>query len=178
MLNELVLNEFQEIQREHQNFKVDNLESANWVFRKLRAIEEQRAEYKALAEKEIERITAWLQAEEEKLNNQEAFFNGLLTEYAIEQRRLNPKFKLSTPYGKLSFRKQQPKWKYDEETVLLNLKRHAMFDFIRVKEEINKAELKKVADVINGHVVLKDTGEIIEGITVEEQPETIKIEVI
>lgn len=178
MLSELVVNELQELQEEHKGFKVTDLESANWCFRKKAAIEQQKAEYKALAEKEIERINAWLSKELNSLDMQESFFDGLLYEYAAEQRRNNPKWKASTPYGKITFRKQQPKWNYEDETILKALKRSNMLEFIKTTEEVKKAELKKVCGVINGKAVRVDTGEIIEGITVEEQGEAIKIEVI
>lgn len=177
MLNELVANELQELQQEHKGFKVTDLESANWCFRKLRAIELQKTEFNLLAQKEIERIENWLNGELNKLEGQESFFNGLLTEYALEQRKENPKFKLSSPYGKVSFRKQQPKWNYEDEKVLQYLKDNDYKNLIRIKEEINKADLKKAAIIYEGNAVDPATGEVIPGILIEEQPEALKIDV-
>lgn len=178
MLSELVVNELKELQEENQGFTVTDLGSASWCFRKLHALNEQLKEYEALRLAEITRINDWFDSEKGKLENQKMFFTGLLNEYALEQRKANPKFKASTPYGKISFRKQQPKWNYEDETVLKALKRSNMLNCIKTTEEVKKAELKKVCSVVNGKAVIADTGEIIEGITVEEQPEAIKIEVI
>jgi phage host-nuclease inhibitor protein Gam len=175
MLSEIVLNELQELQSEYTGFKVTDLDSANWCFRKLRALKEQEAEFRSLAEKEVERIRSWYDAEKSKLEKQEVFFESLLEEYAYIQRKDNNKFKLSSPYGKISFRKQQPKWNYDDEQLLESLKRSKIDSLIRVKEEVNKDELKKVATVLNGKVLID--GEFIEGVEVLEQDEAIKIEV-
>lgn len=178
MLSELVKSELEELKEEHQGFRVTDLDSANWCFRKLQALKEQREEFEMLAKAEIDRITNWLNTELKKIEVNEEFFNMLLSSYAVEQRKANPKFKISTPYGKVSFRKQQPKWNYEDKTVLKALKRSNMLNLIKTTEEVKKAELKKVCSVVNGKAVIADTGEIIEGITVEEQPEAIKIEVI
>ena len=83
---------------------------------------------------------------------------------------------MSTPYGKLGFRKQQPKWNYDEETILNYLTVNGHNELIRIKKEVNKAELKKVLK-ISGDIAVWDTGEIAEGITIEPQEDSIKIEV-
>lgn len=175
MLNEMVVNELQELQQEHQGFKVTDLESANWCLRKLQALKEQEIEFTELARKETERIKNWHNTEMLKLEQQSAFFNGLLTEYALQEKQNNPKFRISTPYGKVSFRKQQPKWNYEEEALLNSLKSSNLNNLIRIKEEVNKAELKKIATVWQNKVIID--GEFIEGIEVIEQPEVIKINV-
>lgn len=159
---------------EKQRFKVDSLESANWCLRKLAALEKQQSEIDALAQKEIERIQNWQQSEKEKIDFSKRFFECLLEEYFRSEREKNPKFKLSTPYGKVSSRKQQPKWTYDDEKLLNSLESAGLKDFIRIKKEVDKAALKKAVTVLGGQAVTAD-GEIIKGITIEEQPEKIVI---
>ena len=159
-----------------ERFVVQDLDSANWAFRKLAAIEKKRAEIKELADKEVERIRNWQQQEEESLNNSKEFFEGLLTEYYVRQKEVDPKFKISTPYGKVSSRKQQPKWNYEDEKVLKWLRENDT-ELIRIKEEVNKAELKKKYQVAGNEVVTED-GEIVEGITIEERPDSINIKVV
>lgn len=156
-------------------FTIENLDSANWAFRKLAAIERKRSEIRDLADKEIQRIKEWQEQEEKGLNNSKEFFEGLLTEYFIRQKEVDPKFKISTPYGKVSSRKQQPKWNYEDEKVLNWLKENDT-ELIRIKEEINKVELKKKYQIVGNEVVTED-GEIVEGITIEERPDSINIKV-
>lgn len=175
MLNELVREEIEEVEQENQDFIIENLEGCNWVFRKLRALELKKADFTALAQKELDRINTWLKSETESIDNQKAFFEGLLTAYATDQRIADSKFKISTPYGKVIFRKAQPKWNYDDEKVIESLKIAGYAEFVRTKEEINKTDLKKATKVVNGIAVIAETGEPIEGILIEEQPETISI---
>lgn len=178
-LFEMELQEIDEIiedgTQEKERFKIENLEAANWAFRKLAAIERKRGEIKELADKETERIKEWQEQEEKGLNNSKEFFEGLLTEYFIRQREVDPKFKISTPYGKVSSRKQQPKWNYDNDKVLNWLKENDT-ELIRIKEEINKVELKKKYQIVGNEVVTED-GEIVEGITIENRPDSINIKV-
>lgn len=101
----------------------------------------------------------------------------MLTEYFVRQKEVDPKFKISTPYGKVSSRKQQPKWNYEDEKVLNWLKENDT-ELIRIKEEVNKAELKKKYKAVGKEVITEDGGEIVEGITIEERPDSINIKVV
>lgn len=179
-LLEMELQEIDEIMQEDtqekKRFRIENLEAANWAFRKLAAIERKKKEVQELAQKEIERIKAWEQQEISSLDNSKEFFEGLLKEYFAREREKDPKFKISTPYGKVSARKQQPKWHYDEAKLIEWLKENNK-DLLRVKYEPDKNEIKKVYKVVGTNVVTED-GEIVEGITVEEMPEKIEIKVV
>jgi len=157
-------------------FRITTLEQANWALRKIRAFKKQMEENERLAKAEIERIQEWLQKENEKAQKSIQFFEYLIGEYLAEERKKDPKFRLSTPYGKATFRKQQPKWVYDDEVLLKWLKSKNMRDYIRIKEEVNKADLKKVLKIAGDKAVTED-GEIVEGIKIEEQPEKLVVEV-
>lgn len=189
MLNTLMKDEIKEAERiqfdifmgetteeqAKERYKITNLDSANWALRKIKAIQEKEREIKELAEREIERINNWSKSELDALKVNTNFFEGLLTEYFIAEKEKDPKFKISTPYGKVSSRKQQDKWNYEDDKVLEWLKENDK-ELVRIKEEINKAELKKKYKSINGQVVTED-GEIIEGIRVEEQQDSISIKI-
>ena len=179
-LFEMELQEIDEIMeedtQEKERFKIENLESANWAFRKLAAIERKKKEIQELANKEIERIRAWEQQEIGSLDSSKEFFEGLLTEYFTREREKDPKFKISTPYGKVSARKQQPKWNYDENKLVAWLKENNQ-NLLRVKYEPDKNEIKKTYKIVGTNVVTED-GEIVEGITVEERPEKVTIKVV
>jgi hypothetical protein len=176
VLFEMELQEAVEVSETQERFKIDNLEAANWAFRKLAAIERKKKEVQELAQKEIERIKTWEQQEISSLNNSKEFFEGLLTEYFAREREKDPKFKISTPYGKVSARKQQPKWNYDDEK-LVNWLLQNDKELVRTKYEPDKNGIKKKYKVIGTNVVTED-GEIVEGITVEERPEKIEIKVV
>lgn len=186
-MNELLKMEFEEIEDileraeltetfTDDRFKIRSIEQSNWAFRKLKALDEKVKQVTDLASKEIERILEWKENELKQVGRSREFFEGLLTEYFVRQKEMDPKFKISTPYGKVSSRKSQPKWNYEDDKVLEWLKENDK-ELIRIKEEINKAELKKKYQVMNGQVVTED-GEIVEGIEVTEQPDSISIKVV
>ena len=190
MMNELILEELKEAEKlqfdifmgetteedAKEKLKIKSTEQANWAFRKLRAINTKAREIKDIGAAEKARIEEWEKKELAILENSTEFFEGLLVEYLIRQKEVDPKFKISTPYGKVSSRKQQPKWNYEDEKVLEWLKANDT-ELIRIKEEVNKAELKKKYKVVGNEVVTKD-GEIVEGITIEERPDSINIKVV
>ncbi|WP_432401026.1 host-nuclease inhibitor Gam family protein [Wukongibacter sp. M2B1] len=174
-INEMSFESSEEKLRER--FKITDLDQANWALRKLAALNKQEAETKELADKERDRIKSWEDKELDSIDRSRSFFEGLLTVYFMDEKQHNSKFKISTPYGKVSTRKQQPKWEYDEEKVIQSLKDTKNLELIRTKELPDKTAIKKVVSVLDGQVVDED-GQIIEGIKVTEQPEKIVIKVV
>jgi len=174
-LNDLELQEIEEEQEVQQRFAVKDIDSANWALRKLKAINDKEAEVKYLASKELERINNWQTKELEKYKNNKDFFEMLLLEYYSANKIIDPKFKLSTPYGKVSSRKQQPQWNYDNDKVIewLNINNK---DLVRVKYEPIKTDIKKLYKAVGGNVVTEQ-GEIVDGITVEEKEDSMIIKV-
>ena len=63
-MNKLQEQEIETIEQD-ERFKVTDLESANWVFKKLDAINSKEEEINDLADKEIERIKSWKDKETE-----------------------------------------------------------------------------------------------------------------
>ena len=166
MENTLLNSDLQEVR---EGFKVENLERATWAFRKLRAIENKEADIKAIAEEEIARITAWRDAELKQYEGDKQYFSFLLEEYYKNEKAKDKKFKLSTPYGKVTARKSS-KWNYENEEALVKYLKDNKPELVRVKEEVNKTELKKVfKDGVD-----KETGEILPFVTIEET-ETITV---
>ena len=87
-----------------EEFKVRDLQGATWCFKKLRALENKIEEITKVAAVEIDGITKWLEGELKTLENDKEYFEGLLNAYYVEERAKNKKFKLSTPYGKITAR--------------------------------------------------------------------------
>ena len=160
-----------------ERFQVTDIDQANWALRKLSALNKKEAEIKELANKERDRIKSWESKEIDDIDRSRSFFESLLTVYFMNERQNNPKFKISTPYGKVSTRKQQQKWEYEDDKVIQSLKDAEYHDLIRTKEEIKKSELKKMVLISNGKAV-DENGVFIEGIKVTEQPEKVVIKVV
>ena len=157
-----------------ESFRVDSLESANWTFKKIQYYNEQAKINNQLADREIARLNTWRAKENEGIGDSIGYFENLLESYYRELKVNNPKLKpISTPYGKISSRKQPDKWSYDDLSVMAWCKQNQLDCYIKVKEELNKADLKK--QFKNG--IDTATGEVIPGITIEQQDEKIVISV-
>lgn len=183
-MNALQMHELEELdQLDLQNeetkerFKIEDAEQLNWAMRKLSALNSKKNGIDELAAKEMERITSWVEKECDSINYTKSFFDGLIMEYAMNERVKDKEFKSSkTPYGKITFTKQQPKWNYDDEKLLSYLNFKGLNDFVRVKKEPSKSEIKKKFEIHNGKVYDVD-GEPVDGITIEYLEDKLSIKV-
>lgn len=170
MENTLIQNDLQEVR---EGFKIEDLEGATWAFRKLRAIESKEANVKAIAEEETTRINNWKETELKQYEADRRYFEFLLSEYYKNEKAKDNKFKLSTPYGKVTSKKSKSWAYYDEGALIKYLKDNDKAELVRVKEELNKAEIKKVfKDGVD-----KETGEVLPFVSIEETESiTVKVE--
>jgi hypothetical protein len=150
-----------------ETFRVRDLGSATWAMSRYAEYQAKKAQVQAIANEEIKKhqdlVNDWLKSELTKIDGSLDYFNFLLTDYYMEQKSVNPKFKLSTPYGSF-VSKTLNKWTYDEQILMPYLKANAP-DCIRIKEELDKTAIK--AKYANG--IDAETGEVIEGITITEE---------
>jgi phage host-nuclease inhibitor protein Gam len=161
-----------------QRFKVEDKEQLNWALRQISAIESEKKEINKLADTEMDRILQWQKKEVEAIDNRKAFFEGLILQYAMNERTKDPKFKsVSTPYGKIGFKNQHPKWNYDEKKLVAFLNDNELYDFVRTKEEPIKTEIKKKFKFTEDGRVFDMDGQEVDGITVEFQDEKLDIKV-
>ncbi|QHZ50673.1 host-nuclease inhibitor Gam family protein [Paenibacillus larvae] len=183
MINALQLHEIQEVEEltedSRQRFEVKDVQSLSWVLRKLAALEAKKTEINQIADFELERIEHFRKKELESIQDNENFFRGLISEYAIRKRDDDPKFKIKTPYGSVGFKKQQPKWNYDDKALIAYLNENELYDFVRVKQEPNKVEIKKQFNCTEDGRVYDPNGVEVQGIKVESKPDelVIKLEV-
>lgn len=159
MSNVLLQNDLEEVR---EAFAINDLQGATWAFRKLRAIEEKQRELTSIAIEEKNRIDEWLSKESKSLDDDKAYFEGLLSAYYIEERAKDKKFKLTTPYGKVTSRKTE-KYIYEDEQAIMDYCNMNELDVIRIKEELDKSAFKKICK--GG--VNQETGEVVPGVRVE-----------
>lgn len=161
-----------------ERFKIEDAEQLNWAMRKLSALNNKKNGIDELAAKEMERITSWVEKECDSINYTKSFFDGLIMEYAMSERIKDKEFKkVSTPYGKITFTKCQPKWNYDDAKLLEHLESVSALDLIRVKKEPNKVEIKKRFEAKENGLVIDQEGTIIPGIKVEFPEDKLYIKV-
>lgn len=159
--------------QENEGFKIDSLQGVNWCMRKLRALNEKQKEIESVKDEELRRIEIWANDEVKSIQSDKEFFEAKILEYFKQQRELDPKVKLSTPYGKVAIRKSK-KWKYiNEEELIGYMEENEYTEGIRVKKELNKTFIKQMfKDGIN-----EFTGEILPGVEIVEMEDiSVKID--
>lgn len=166
---------------ESTKFEITDMDSLNWVFRKLAALKSKETETKKLADKERLRILSWEQGELSSVKNSVEFFESMISQYHIKQLALDPKSKtISTPYGKSkSATSKAAPDKYNEEQLLAFVKTNEL-PFIETVEKLKWGELKKtlqVVDLDGQQVVVDENGQFVPGAVVKPQNTTFKVEV-
>ena len=154
---------------QRERFKIESKDQAAWALRKMSKIKAEIEENNKVAQAEIERITAWRDEENEKLERSISFFESLLHEFFLSQRESDPKLKtMKLPHGTLKMRAQQPQYEYDEE-ILLSWAKENLPEAVVIKESVAKTLVKK-------HI--QETGEMVPGVTITERPEKFSVEVV
>ena len=154
---------------QRERFKIESKDQAAWALRKMSKIKAEIEENNKVAQAEIERITAWRDEENEKLERSISFFESLLHEFFLSQRESDPKLKtMKLPHGTLKMRKQQPQYEYDEAQLLPWAKKN-LPEAVIVKESVAKNSVKKY---------IQETGEVVPGVTIIERPEKFSVEVV
>lgn len=161
-----------------QKFTIENRDQLSWAMRKIKAIDEEQSEIAAAAEVELNRIKTWFDSESKKLERDREFFESLIMIYAMKKKNENDKFKTeTTPYGRVTFTKQQSKWNYNDEQLLPWLMESDHIDLIKIERKPKKDDIKK-RFIVEGHQVIDTTtGETVPGIEVLEQGEKINIKI-
>lgn len=164
-------------EEEKQGWSVDNLESASWAFRKINSLNKQIKENQELAQKEKYLIDQWEQKENSSHKQSIEFFEQKISEYHSKLLAEDPKAKIKTPYGQASLRKVSAKIEYGDNAVQ-ELKELGLDEYVRVKEEVNKDDLKKVLTITDDLKVVTEDGEVLSSaiVTPESHKTVIKVE--
>lgn len=152
-----------------ERFAITDAKKANWVLKKIKALQKEAKQAKEICDEEMTTIEAWYNEKMDKIDDNLAMFHGLLDIYAEKEREKDPTFKLSTPNGSISYRKQPDKWIYGENSVR-DLQELGLNKYIRLKEELDKEAIKKHAHVTDeGVVVDEESGLVLSTVTVVKQ---------
>jgi len=160
-----------------QAFRITDDSSANWALRQLLSVRKKIKENRKLFESELARITSWLEKADESLAKDENYFVGILTEYANQVRTTENRKTITLPHGTIKTRASSAKVKVEDAEVFLGwAKATESSELIRVKEEPAVSVFKELFDIVGDKVVLKATGEVVQGVTVQPESTSITIE--
>lgn len=176
-MNELQAQELENIEQD-ERFEVTDLDSANWVFKKLDAITTIENEINELADKEIERIKSWQEKEVEKLQGSKDYLQSLVIEYFRIEKEKDSKFKLNTPYGKVTSRKGSKVIQVSNEQEVINQLEQRGFDnYVKVTKKLSQSDIKKDFNVTENGTLIDANGEVLEGASIVEKPTSYTVKV-
>ena len=157
---------------------VKNNSDADFYLRQINKLKEQKEEINKFVDQELERqMRLYQQYREDRirpLDNQIAFYEEALKTFAMNEYAETNRKTIKLPNGTLSIRKQPPKYIYNDEEVLSFLKENNLNDYIRVKEEVNKKDLKKATQVNNNNQMIID-GKEVPGVVVVPQDDKFEV---
>ena len=135
--------------------RIKEKQEMNDLLRKIKKLEDEKAEEQELAKAEKHRIEKWLEERERSIDYKLDYYNAILENYLREQGKKSVKL----PFGTIRYRKRPEKFKYDYEKVIDYLKKHYPEE-VKTVEKFDKNSVKKL---------VKEHGEIPEGVEIEEQ---------
>lgn len=163
MSEELMMQEWEE-EQDQEGFRVTDDQGAKWCVDQMneacREFDEINEWYQAM----IKKAMAKRDAKIERMRN-------YLRDYAdqVPMRESKTQRSYPIPGGKLVWKKAHQVYKHDDKLILEELKAHGRDDMIKrqVTEKVDWMSLKKE---------LQETGELIEGVTIEEVPDEFVVQ--
>ena len=170
-------NEESYLSEEEAGWQVTDDQAAEWCLGKIREANTEKEKWTAFY---MDRLKKIVDREDSRI----AFFENKLAIYfgSVPHRETKTQASYQLPSGKLVLKKQTPEIERDDEKLIPWLRENYEGDYVKVKETVDWATLKKAFasdDLIgvHGNHFITDDGEIIPGITVTERPDKFVVEV-
>lgn len=162
-----------------REWRIADDECADWAVAK---IAEERAELtriRALADEQISRIMAKVEAAEKRYENGTAYLTSKLAEYfsTVPHKKTKTTESYRLLSGTLKMKKGGASMKQNDEKLLEYLRTSGNEDMIQTTEKPKWGEYKKRLKIIGGQIVDNITGEIVEGVEVIEKPNTFTVDI-
>lgn len=152
---------------------------ADWTIAKIKNLQAELERKKMFIENKKAALDDWYEKEKKAIDNDIAFYTSRLQQYfdSLDPKMLTKgktQLSYSLPSGKLVKKLEKPEFKRNDETLLPWIEQNAP-DYVKIKKDINWAELKKQLSINGNKAILSDTGEVVEGITIENKPAEFEV---
>lgn len=156
---------------EEPRFTVTDDQKAEWCMKKIREAKADKEYWKTFYEAQYKSVADTADA---TISQMEA----LLEEYfrTVPHKKTATQENYPLPSGKLVCKKQEPEFERKDDEIIEWLKQNGKVSFVKVKETLDWAALKKSTTVV-GESIADENGEIIPGVTVIQRPAAFKVEV-
>lgn len=152
---------------------------ADWACRKIAEEKAELDRIRELADAQIQKIEEKVAEAERRFQNGTRFLTGKLAEYfeTVPHKTTKTKASYRLLSGTLTRKFGGTTMKQDDEKLVQFFKDSGQLEFIKTEEKPRWGDFKKRLEIIGGSVVDKETGEIVEGVTVETKPDTFTVDV-
>ena len=172
-----------------KEFEIADASTADWAISKI-AEERKRTQYFVdVAKKEIENLEKQIKDMEEKCERSVQYLSGCLGKYLerddVPTKKTTTQESITLPAGKIIKKFAKTEFRMPNGKSVTNSKGDEKLvkevadindEFIKTKQEVDWANLKKHLDVDDeGNVIYKDTGELLESIVAQETLPYIEI---
>lgn len=157
-----------------QEFSINSADIANWAVEKIKEERARRDLFIEAAQGHIDRLQQQVKDMSDKCTQRTGFLLVKLDEYleSAPAKETKTQKTLELPAGKLIRKLPSVDYVRDNERLIESLKDT---DFVELKLNLKWGDLKKDL-VVNGDVVMiGSTGEILDGISIEEKPATFDV---
>lgn len=164
-------------QEEVERFVISNDKMADWCIKKMAEIDKEFERMRRIADEEIYEIEMKLEKMDIQATRKIDYYKGLLREYfgKVEHKETKTSETYKLFNGSLKMSKATQKMVKDDEALLNYVKASGQTEFIKTKESVAWADFKKNCVISDGKVVDMATGEVVEGVTVEDVPEEFEV---
>lgn len=158
-------------------FTIDNDKLAEWALKKIREEKEEFERIKALAEEVIAEANFKIEQAKKRYEANSSFLTSKLAEYfeRVPKKATKTQETYRLLSGTLVRRFATVKPTPDKEKLAQWLKTNGYTDYIKTIEEPKWGEFKKLLNTEGNIPIIKDTGEIVEGVALVENPPEFKI---
>lgn len=162
-----------------EEFNITDDKTADWAVRK---IAEEEAEYeriKTLACEQIDEITKKVETAKKRFENSTEYLRGKLAEYfrSVPHKVTKTTEKYALLSGTLTLKKAVKKLKHDAEKLTEWLAANGYTDFIKIEQSPRWGDFKKLLDCSGEVAMIAETGEVVEGVILEDAPEEFQVDI-
>lgn len=153
--------------------------AADWAVQKIADERAELARIKALAAENIARINEKVEAAERRCENGTAFLTSKLAEYfeTVPHKETKTKHSYRLLSGTLVRKIGGATMEHDDEKLLEYLRESNNEDYIQLTAKPMWGEFKKRLQIQGEIVIDTETGEIVEGVTVNQKPDTFVVDI-
>ena len=144
-------------------FIVDDDAKADWAMRKLASLRRKQADNKAIYDREVLRVSEWLEKVNTDLERDAEWFESNLKPYALTE-RYNGRKSVVLPHGTIKTTAGRPKIEIENELEFLAWAETSQPELIRIKKEIDKKVLNTLLTDLGD--VISTQGEIVPSVRV------------